>query len=694
MRTIKTASRYFSLVLTLVLALGAGSRETVYAQGQQIRWLRVGALHSWFSNRGAEIETGRTGQLTDQQDGLRWPAEFIYQDCEVAKALWIGTTEFFDSRANTTFPHKVVVAGPRTTNLDPISEIMPVSFRMFGRFKAPTVLVDDARATDNELNDVVDTVDPALKPDRMIVNIANTAIGITMTRKMMAFAQPNHDNYFVYEYVFKNTGIIDSRGTVDSKTLTGVIFYFQYRYATGREAFLDANAWAPSNNITWGRNTVNHVVGQNPGAPGFEFRAQYSWYGPHSQSSVDDWGAPDPIDGRLGGVHYMGVVTLHADTSPADPTDDRFQPRTTQYIASDTGPQDSNQFNAGLMTRKYEAMNAGHPARTHAEEVGSGFADLFGTDAGGFSHGQGFGPYTLNPGDSIRIVLAEGIAGLSRQKALEVGRNWVTNSSPFTLPNGSPTNDRNEYKRLWVQTGDDSLFQTFRRTSANFRSNYDIPKAPPPPSVFEVRSGGDRIALSWTDNAVSWPNFGGYRLYRGVVKPDTFYQKIFECDRSNVVHQFVDTTPETQVDYYYYIQTIDDGSTNDAYPRVPLASSKFYTMTNRPARLLGKAVNPDSVALEETIRVVPNPFDTRTSLLGIPGAPNAIGFFGLPPLCTIKIYTERGELVETIEHTNGSGSEQWNSLTSSEQVVVSGIYIALIQTPGQKPVIRKFIIIR
>jgi hypothetical protein len=697
MRTIKTVSRYFSLVL--VLALGAGSREAAYAQGQQIRWLRVGSLHSWFSNRGAEIETGRTGQLIDQQDGLRWPADFVYQDCEVAKALWIGTTDFFDTRANREFQHKVVVAGPRNTNLDPVAEIMPVSFRMIGRFKAPTVLVDDARATDNELNDVVDVVDPALKPDRMIVNVANTAIGITMTRKMMAFAQPNHDNYFIYEYVFKNTGIIDVSGTTVAKTLTGVIFYFQYRYAAAREAFLDANPWAPTNNITWGRNTMNHVVGQNPTAPGFEFRALYSWFGRHSQWPVDSWGAPNPRDGRLGAVQYMGVVTLHADRSATDKADDPLQPKTTQYIGSDDNPlapQGSNQFDANLMTRKYEAMSAGHPARTHAEEVGDGFADLFGNNPGGYSQGQGFGPYTLNPGDSIRIVMAEGIAGLSRQKALEVGKNWVSNNSPFTLPNGSSATDRDEYKRQWVQTGEDSLYQTFRRAMANFGINgdYDIPLAPPPPTVFEVRSGGDRITLNWTDNAVSWPNFGGYRLYRGVAKRDTFYQKIFECGRSNVVHQFIDTTPETQVDYYYYIQTIDDGSTNDAYPGVPLASSKFYAMTNRPARLLGKAVNPDSVALEETIRVVPNPFDTRTPQLGIPGAPNAIGFFGLPPQCTIKIYTERGELVETIEHTNGSGTEQWNSLTSSEQVVVSGIYIALIQTPGQKPVIRKFIIIR
>ena len=48
----------------------------------------------------------------------------------------------------------------------------------------------------------------------------------------------------------------------------------------------------------------------------------------------------------------------------------------------------------------------------------------------------------------------------------------------------------------------------------------------------------------------------------------------------------------------------------------------------------------------------------------------------IPPKCKIKIYTERGDLVDTIEHTDKSGSHLWDSVTSSRQIVVSGIYIA------------------
>ncbi len=626
------------------------------------------------------------GDLTLQQDGLRWPADFQYQDNEVAKSLWLGTTDYFDPGANQTFPHKVIGVGPRQINVDIFGETFPQDHTMFGRFLSPTVLVDDNVGSINAFDDIVDEIDPTIPADRLIINTLHTAIGVSVTRKLMAFSQQNHDNYFIYEYVFKNTGIIDNQGTISSKTITDFIAHFQYRYASGKEAF--QLGWAPVNNVTWGRNSVHEVVGQDPNAQNFEFRALYSFYGPHSLSPVDSWGAPNPNDGRLGGVHFMGVVVLHADKSAADNSDDPSQPTTTMYLSADRGEYPgsatnflgpaSNQFDAALMSAKYRAMAAGHPARTHAQEIGNGFADTFGSDLGGYEHGQGFGPYTLAPGDSIRIVLAEAVAGLSRPKSREVGRTWFENTGPFVLPDGvTTTNDRDEYKRLWVQSGRDSLFQTFRRALNNFRSGYNIPQQPPPPNVFEVRSGGDRVVLTWSDNAESSPNFQGYRIYRAEARPDTFYTQIFETRLPNIVNRYDDTTARRGFNYYYYIESFDDGSTNDAHPGSPLASSRFFTMTSEPAFLRRPAAESLS-----RIRIVPNPFNLRALELQFGRLePGRIAFFGLPPECNIKIYTERGDLIATIEHNNGSGDEFWNSVTSSGQIIVSGIYIAYFEVP-------------
>lgn len=668
--------------LLLLLVSGALAQPA-----QEVRWLRVGNLHSWYSSLGSELEIGRTGSETEQTDGMRWPAQYVWQDNVAGKAMWIGTTNFFDRKLNSTVPHKVVAVGTR--GADPAGEIMPVSFKMIGRFRAPNVIVDGDPATENRLNDVLDEVDETLVPDRMIINELNTSIGLTVTRKLMAFSQQNHDNYFVYDYVLKNTGIIDRQGTRDPKTLTGVVLYFQYRYALGKESFF--LGFAPSNNVDWGRNTVNQVVGTNPAAPDFEFRAQYSWYGKHSQSPVDDLGAPNHVlDGRLTSAKYVGFVTLHADKSATDKSDDPSQPSTTFYIGSDTGPQASNQFDPGLMTRKYEAMTKGHSPVSHADQIGEGFANIFGNDAGGFAQGQGFGPYDLAPGDSIHIVFAEAVDGLSREQCVALGKQWFDNAAPFTLPNGSTTSNRDQFKNAWVETGIDSLYRTFRHAGQNFRNGYAIPQPPPPPSIFEVRSGGDRISLSWADNAASWPGFDGYKIYRATGKPDTTYTEIFSCNRANVVHTFDDVTARRGFDYYYYIVSKDDGSTNDVHPGAPLVSSKFYTMTNAPAYLRRPAA--DDLA---DIRVVPNPYNIRARELQFGSvAPDRIAFFGLPPECTIKIFTERGDLIETLEHTDGSGDELWDSLTSSRQVVVSGLYIAVIETPDGRSAVRKFIIIR
>jgi hypothetical protein len=87
--------------------------------------------------------------------------------------------------------------------------------------------------------------------------------------------------------------------------------------------------------------------------------------------------------------------------------------------------------------------------------------------------------------------------------------------------------------------------------------------------------------------------------------------------------------------------------------------------------------------------------------------PDRLAFYGLPPFCRIKIYTETGDLIETIDHTNGSGDEYWHSLTSSNQLVVSGLYIAYFEVTKDTydeqgrlmfkkgdNIFRKFIIIR
>jgi len=590
------------------------------SETQQIKWLSTSALRSWFSNMGAEIEYGRQDRaiylIVDQIDGLCWPNEFNtrMKGVKAAKALWIGTTNFADPISIVTYPHKVVCIGKDAVYSG--TEIFTDELSLLGKFPHPNVYVDLVSASARDIDDIIDEADPNLVADRVIMNRFHTSIGVSVTRKVLAFSQQYHNNYYIYEYTFKNTGIIDESGQKKLNVpLTGVIFYMQNRLAFPGVSYTgigltNAGSWNPTTS-SWGRNTIADVIrkdGTNPG----EFRANISYWGPMSTtpygSPAGDIGLPGPSPTNvteLAGYEFAGTVVLHADKAAGDTTDDITQPTTTMYVGADNAVDrnsTSTQYNANLMTQKYtQFMTAGHASATIADQIGkdangwpTGYGNTFGTDPGGYISTQGYGPYTLNPGDSIRIVVSEAVAGISWDKACEVAVNWfANNTSAFVLPSGyaalkgySTTTDANEYKNAWVFSGKDSLFQAFRRARANYNSHYYIPQPPPPPENFTVTSGGDRIWLAWSSNAESFPHFNGYRLYRAEGRTDTTFEMIFSCERNDLVNSFVDTTAKRGFNYFYYIQTKDDGSTNDIQPGVPLVSSRYYTMTNLGASLI------------------------------------------------------------------------------------------------------------
>lgn len=166
----------------LLFAFAAISLAAATASAQvELKYLSVGSLRSWFASSGCEVEV--SGFVKSQQDGLEWPAYYQYQDVQAAKGFWIGTTNFTD-QSNTTFPYKVVHVGPR---VDGTGEFYPVKFEMISKFEPPKTFVDGELTRGNPV--INNSVDPTLPCDRMIVNEVNTAIGITMTRKILAFSQ-------------------------------------------------------------------------------------------------------------------------------------------------------------------------------------------------------------------------------------------------------------------------------------------------------------------------------------------------------------------------------------------------------------------------------------------------------------------------------------------------------------------------
>jgi len=330
----------------LSLAVVLGWCTSNLAFGDETKWMAVGMLHDWYSSAGCEIEVGRRHLISDQQDGLRWRAQFNWQDTKAAKALWIGAKNYFDPLVNKTFDYKVVHVGPRV--LEEKNEIMPVTFKMIGRFDHPRVYVDGTPAGFLDYMDFVDEVDPNAVADRILYNVVNTAIGVTEIRKIYAFSQQYHDNYFIYDYVFKNTGIIDNKGTVHQQTLQDVVFFFQYRYAPTRETGPYGYYYLPQS-TSWGHSAMNDTMLVYDPLSGTPFLCEFTWLGRHSKATFDIIGGPNGKaggDGHLGAPQHVGNLVLHADKSAQDKSHDPNQPTTTQFLGSDVGITSGNdQFN-------------------------------------------------------------------------------------------------------------------------------------------------------------------------------------------------------------------------------------------------------------------------------------------------------------------------------------------------------------
>ena len=663
-------------------------------------YVRIGSLQSHVSAYGSERAWNNS-----YYEGLIWPADYPYQDNAVIKRSWIAARDFTDANDFHwdywgTYMSKSYVQ----------NSLFPIELKQTAKFEPPVVYVDGKNITAPYAGDV-DEINPDQIPDRIVTNVVNTTLGLTMTRRFLAFSQQYHDNYFIKEFIFKNTGNVDYDEEIelsDSDSLKGIRIGWGIRYSVCREG-----AFKTDNYQSWGCHSWVTIRGEDYHLHADEsiteddpivdwIRCGFSWFGQSEKLSFDNIGAPDVSgDGRLCAPQHAGIGIIHVDKSATDKEDNPFQPAVLGWHAGDIYPSVGAISPSSLpgIIKLYDFLSgipygSGMGDTTRMDEIymaSNPDPYTVHNDIGGTNVWICYGPFDLAFGDSIVIVEAEAVSGLSRQKCEEIGAQWFeaynnpSVSYDFEMPDGSietgsySDGKADEFKNAWVYTGKDSILLTFGRAKRNYDMGYNIPQPPSPPPMFNVTSGGDRISLSWSpsqsDGDPNYPGFAGYKIYRAVAKPDTTYDEIADLGPSTT--SFDDMTAVRGFSYYYYIVSYNDGSNNttgEANPVSRLHSSRFYTKTTEPAYLRRQAGESLS-----DIRVVPNPYNIKARDLQYPGEPDKIMFLNIPAYCTIKIYTERGDLIQTIEHTDGSGDEGWNSVTSSRQVVVSGVYIAVFK---------------
>lgn len=674
----------------VMMALFAGTILNAQVTSTDRRTIRIGELQNHYTAYGSDRAALLVGS-SYIYEGLQWPAGYYYQDNSVIRRQWIGCTNFTSTRGENFEKYMISFYGDNVN-----TALFPTQLKQTAKFATPTVYVDGVDISAPFAGDV-DEIDPTIIPDRIVVNKVNTSMGLTITRTIYAFSQQYHNNYFIQIWNLANTGNTDYDDEIElTNPLTGVRFSCMTRYSVSREGSYSIDAqqswgkftWASKRGETYAQHAGEKITEANPIVDWI--RCGFEYAGQSPINSFDNIGGPYVTkDGRLASAQHAGLAVLHVDKSAADKNDDVNQPNTLGWHAGDS----YTSFGSNLLT------DVDKMALMYSQISGIPWKTGFGgnermdekyyapmkdpstvhNDGGGTGVWICYGPWDLQPGESVTIIEAEGVSGLGRAKCEEIGRRWkkayldATDQGPFTLPNGTTTTNKDEYKNAWVFTGKDSIILTFGRAKRNLDAGYLLPQPPQPPPLVDIKSGGDRINVTWSASpSESETGFGGYKVFRATGRTDTTYQEIYSGPAG--VYSHSDLTAIRGISYYYYVVAFSDGSNNssgETNPTGPLMSSRYYTQTTEPAYLRRKAgTNLDQ------IRVVPNPYNLKSEKLQYTGEPDKIMFLNIPALCTIRIYTERGDLINTIEHTNGSGDESWNSITSSRQVIVSGIYIA------------------
>ncbi|MFZ1288846.1 MAG: hypothetical protein WAR79_02055, partial [Melioribacteraceae bacterium] len=127
----------------------------------------------------------------------------------------------------------------------------------------------------------------------------------------------------------------------------------------------------------------------------------------------------------------------------------------------------------------------------------------------------------------------------------------------------------------------------------------------------------------------------------------------------------------------------------------PFEAGDEYSFSTKKAEFV--ATTSDKLLNE--VYVVPNPY-VAYSASENPGRTQTkrgereLQFRNLPPVCTIRIYTLTGELVDTIEKNDNSSIAYWNLLSSEGMRISYGVYIFHIDAPGVGEKIGRFGVIK
>ncbi len=466
------------------------------------------------------------------------------------------------------------------------------------------------------------------KPEQTIRARWVTSRNVRVIRESHAWSFRGINNFIIIEYEITNQ---------NSGELTDVYVGFPYLI---RPSYQDVLAHAG-----WGDdfNRADEIVGYDENR-----RLLYAFDDTPSFSLPNDIGNYWDETNELRTPGYAGFSILYADP------------------AVDSRPQPANVFWAQILNNENRLTGTSASAQSLYDILSGADNSLQASGDERLSPIMllACGPYRLQSGGSIRIVVVQAVNGLP----LDVALQGLT--AQQLLPAGL-----------------DSLRASIDRAQNLFDNEYRLSAVPPPspeleilplPTTREISITWDPIEETWVDPVNGTAMISEYLVFRtdrSFIGPYTQVRRIRTTNTLDISRFFdtalhkwrvLDNTINLGVSYHYAVVALG-------------SDGRQSWLTNRNERAVKATSEPSENTLN--VKVFPNPF---REVSGFPtrGEENSIVWMNLPQSCTIRIYTISGELIRSILHDDpNSGEAVWDQLTDARQRVAPGIFVWTVDSP-------------
>gem|GEM_PF-577749 len=573
-----------------------------------------------------------------------------------------------------------------------------------------------------------------LLPEEMTHTVIPTNLGVTITRRTYQWSYPGYRDFIVYDYILKNTGDIVSVQTGQvvpntqdfQQTLNGFYVAFHSAISTDTKSTINftgeqltpvqagAFGWVEPYTDYYYMSADQTLFASYDYNGGYEPPPFWGWVVKPNQAWRQRFGP------ELMSPAAFGWLLLDA---PALGGGMRSTPR-PDVLRIDT--HKGGQLNGQDLDLEFFDAGSRSAQEFYTFITSPDLQPQLGNNGNRFNiYTFSYGPYQLQPGDSLRFVLAE-IAGVLDFEAVNTGDP----EGLFPQASIADLEAKAQLARQAVAWG-------MGATVNGIPIAADAPEPPPAPDVDAANASQGTemaaIAVTWgtiaeeasiTDGSGSifydgLSDLDGYRVYRStdfqyvsenedpvlrgaewdllVDIPKDQFSQYFDTELGR--YRYVDEDVEFGRRYSYYVSAYDsdpgpwtsaNGTVVTDLPELASADVDWYapgddTRFNRTPPTSAAAGPVSSL----DIYVVPNPYvynDAQRSF-GI-NDPFRMEFRNLPERATIRIYTISGDLIRTIQHGpdargNLSGTAVWDQKSDSGLLAAPGLYIYRVESEAE-----------